>query len=75
MCVPKLTRRQCTSSLYTSQAAEQLPCSARAIVYCPLAAAALIGLQLKRFVMDHPLKKEILFDLPTLTLVVTLVVT
>jgi hypothetical protein len=59
------------ANLYTSQAAEQLPCSARAIVYCPLAAAALIGLHVKRFATDQPLKKEILFDLPTLTLVVT----
>jgi len=58
-------------NLYTSQAAEQLPCSARAIVYCPLAASALIGLQAKRFATDQPMKKEILFDLPTLTLIVT----
>jgi len=30
-----------------------------------------MALQVKRFATDQPLKNEILFDLPTLTLVVT----
>ena len=57
------------TNLYASHAAEQLPCSARAIVYCPLAAGALTGLQVKRFATNQPLKKEIPFDLATLTLI------
>ena len=59
------------ANLYTSGDAERLPCSARAIVYCPLVAGALIALQVKRFAVDQLLKKEILFDLTTLNLITT----
>jgi glycine/D-amino acid oxidase-like deaminating enzyme len=59
------------ANLYTSGDAERLPCSARAIVYCPLVAGALIALQVKRFAVDQHLKKEVLYDLTTLNLIAT----
>jgi hypothetical protein len=37
------------SNLYASDEAEQLPCSARSIIYCPAVAGALIAAQVKAF--------------------------
>jgi len=56
-------------NLYNNDEAERLPCSARSIVYCPTVIAGLIALQVKKFAMNQPVKKEILFDLPGLTLI------
>lgn len=56
-------------NLYGNDEAERLPCSARSIIYCPTVSAGLIALQVKKFAMNQPLKKEILFDLSTLTLI------
>jgi len=59
------------ANLYTSGDAERLPCSARAIVYCPLVAGAVIGLHVKRHAMEQPIRKEVLLDLSTLALLTT----
>jgi len=56
------------ANLYTSGEAERLPCSARAIVYCPLVAAGIIALQIKKLTVGQPIWRELLLDLPTLAL-------
>ena len=57
------------SNLYTGDEAERLPCSARAIIYCPTIIGGLIALQVKTHAMGQPFKREILFDLPRLQLI------
>ena len=56
-------------NLYSSQDAERLPCSARAIIYCPTVIGGLIALQVKAHATGSAPVREILFDLPTLRLV------
>ena len=55
-------------NLYSNDEAERLPCSARSIVYCPMIIAGLIALQVKKFAVSESLRKEILLDLPGLTM-------
>jgi hypothetical protein len=55
-------------NLYAAAEAERLPCSARAIIYCPTIIGGLIALQIKAHALGQPLKGEILFDLPRLQL-------
>jgi len=55
-------------NLYGSDEAEQLPCSARSIVYCPAAAGALIAAQVKAFAVGEPIHREVLFDIPRMRL-------
>lgn len=57
------------SNLYDD--AERLPCSARAIIYCPLIVGGLIALMVKKYAIGEPCPREIIFDLPTLGLTVT----
>ena len=57
------------SNLYHGDEAERLPCSARAIIYCPTIIGGLIALQIKTHALGQPLKREILFDLPRLRLI------
>jgi len=54
-------------NLYTSDEAEQLPCSARAIIYCPVIMAGIVASQVKAFALDEPVFGEIVFDLKRLT--------
>ena len=56
-------------NLYSSEDAEQLPCSARSIIYCPAVAGALIAYQVKAFAMGQPFHREVLFDIPRMKLI------
>jgi hypothetical protein len=55
-------------NLYSAEEAERLPCSARAIIYCPTIIGGLIALQLKAHATKAAPAREILFDLPSLRL-------
>jgi molybdopterin/thiamine biosynthesis adenylyltransferase len=56
-------------NLYSAGEAERLPCSARAIIYCPTVIGGLIALVVKSHAIGKVVPKEILFDLPSLKLV------
>jgi molybdopterin/thiamine biosynthesis adenylyltransferase len=56
-------------NLYGSDEAEQLPCSARSIIYCPAVAGALIAAQVKAFAVGEPVQREVLFDIPRMRLI------
>jgi molybdopterin/thiamine biosynthesis adenylyltransferase len=51
------------ASLYSSDDAVQLPCTARAICFNTFYLAGLIGSQVRKFVMDDDARPEIIFDL------------
>ena len=53
-----------SQNLYDSQEAEHLPCSARSIIYCPTVIAGVLGLLVKQYAVNYPLRREILIDLP-----------
>jgi len=55
-------------TLHDDSEAEELPCSARSIIYCPAIAGAMIAHQVKAICMEKPYHNEIIFDIPTLTL-------
>jgi len=55
-------------NLHPSSEAEQLPCSARSIIYCPTVMAGLIAVQIKAYAMAQPTKREIIIDLSNLML-------
>lgn len=57
-----------THMLYDDEEAEPLVCTAQAINYTGLTAAALIAAQVKKFLKGENFAKEIIFDLTTLTL-------
>ena len=52
------------ANLYKSKEAEQLPCSARSIIYCPAVTGALISAQVKAYAVGEPVHRETLFDIP-----------
>ena len=56
-------------NLYDSEEAEQLPCSARSIIYCPAVAGALIAATVKAFAVGEQIRREVLFDIPRMRLV------
>ena len=56
-------------NLYDSEEAEQLPCSARSIIYCPTVAGALIAAQVKSFAVGEPIHREVLFDIPRMRVI------
>ena len=56
-------------NLYAADEAERLPCSARAIIYCPIIIGGLIALLVKSHAVGVPPAREVLFDLPHLKLV------
>ncbi len=56
-------------NLYSAEEAERLPCSARAIIYCPTVIGGLIALIVKSHAVGTVIPREVLFDLPRLTLV------
>lgn len=56
------------STLYTDEEAVSAPCTERAIIYNTLMIASLVLNQVKKFARGEELKKEIIFDLRTLTL-------
>ena len=51
------------SNLYSSEQAEQLPCSARSIIYCPAVAGAFVALLVKKHAISEKVPKELLIDL------------
>ena len=53
-------------NLYDADEAEQLPCSARSIIYCPAVAGALIAAQVKTFAVGEPVDREVLLDIPAM---------
>ena len=57
------------ATLYDDAEAEPLGCSGAAIVYTGFAVGSLIANQVKRFAMGEPVRREVLWDLMTLTLV------
>lgn len=57
------------TKLYDDDHALQAPCTSRAIAYTVFMAASLISSQIKKFVMGEEIKKEIIFDLKNLILV------
>lgn len=50
-------------SLFKDEDADPVPCTARAIIYSVLLISSLICSQVKRFLMNQPLKKDILMDM------------
>ena len=58
------------ANLYDADEAEQLPCSARSIIYCPAVAGALIAAQVKAHAVGQPVQREVLFDIPRMRMVV-----
>ncbi|MFN3476080.1 MAG: ThiF family adenylyltransferase [Candidatus Methylomirabilales bacterium] len=58
-------------TLYDDAEAQPLPCTASAIIYNGFSIASLIGNQVKKYVSGEGVKREILSDLKTLTLIVT----
>ena len=50
-------------TLYPRAEAEQLPCSARAIIYCPSALAAVIASLVKRYAVGEAVPREVFLDL------------
>ena len=59
------------SNLYDADETEQLPCSARSIIYCPTIIGGLIALIVKTHATAGLPPREILFDLPKLRLQTT----
>lgn len=57
-------------SLHTDGEAQELPCTARAIIYNVFMVAALICSQIKKFGCGQKHPREIIFDLVTLSLIV-----
>ena len=55
-------------NLYSNDGAEHLPCSGRSIIYCPTVIAGLVTMIVKQYAVNHPVPREILFDLPHLIL-------
>lgn len=51
------------ATLYPPAKAERLPCSARAIVYCPSALAAFVAAMVKRYATGQPVPAEAYLDL------------
>ena len=58
-------------NLYPEGEAEHLPCSARAIIYCPTIIGGAIALLVKSHATGASTPKEILFDLPWWELVIS----
>jgi ThiF family protein len=56
-------------NLYSADEAEQLPCSARSIIYCPAVAGALIAALVKAHAMGQTVHRELLFDTPAMRLI------
>ena len=57
------------ANLYGSEDAEQLPCSARSIIYCPAVAGALIAAQVKAFAVGERVHREVLMDIPGMRMI------
>lgn len=59
------------TTLYSDEEAVEAPCTARAIIYCSFMIGALVANQVKKFARAEPLAHEVIFDLKTLTLLVS----
>ena len=58
-------------TLYTSEEANDLPCTAQAIFYNSFVIAGLIGCLVKKYFKVEVMPKEIIFDLASLTFLKT----
>jgi hypothetical protein len=56
-------------NLYGSGEAEQLPCPARSIIYCPSIAGAFMAALVKAHAVGQPVRLEVLFDIPAMRLI------
>lgn len=54
--------------LYPDESLQELPCTARAIIYTGFSVASLIGSQLKKWLNDNKYPRRLSFDIHTLTL-------
>ena len=54
-------------NLYDGSEAERLPCSARAIIYCPTVVGGLVAVSVKKHALAQAVPTEVLADVPTLT--------
>ena len=61
--------REYEESLYPSSEAVQVRCTAKSIMYTVLSIASLLANQVKKFLTGEFLKKELTFDLKTITLI------
>lgn len=59
------------TNLYPSSEAVQVRCTAKTIMYTVLLIASLLANQVKKFLSGEFLKKELIFDLKTITLIST----
>lgn len=55
-------------NLYPAEEAEHLPCSARSIIYCPSIVGGLVAMMVKQHAVNKPVRNEVLFDIPSLTI-------
>ena len=53
-------------NLYDASEVDRLPCSGRAIVYCPTLTGGLAALVVKRFAVGESARRELLIDMPSL---------
>ncbi len=56
-------------NLFSSSEALQERCTAKTIMYTVLALASIVSNQVKKFLMGEPMKKEMLFDMKTMTFI------
>ena len=54
-------------NLYDGSESERLPCSARAIIYCPTVVGGLVAVLVKKHALSQAVPTEVLTDVPTLT--------
>jgi hypothetical protein len=59
------------ATLRPDEEIEELPCTARAIIYNVFMIASLIANQVKKFARGEPINKEVIFDLATLMMVLS----
>lgn len=59
------------STLYSDEDASDLPCTARAIIYTVFVIAGLIASQVKKYVTNQYLSREVIFDFVTMSLIST----
>lgn len=69
-CDPSLVRWYETT-LYNDEDAKEEPCTAQAIIYNVFMIASLVSSQVAKFVRAEVLAREIIFDLKTLSLIIT----
>ncbi len=61
--------REYEKSLYPSSEAVQVRCTAKSIMYTVLSLASLLANQVKKYLVEEPLKHELILDMKTITLI------